>query len=39
MRAGGTHWIDVDLTNQMVYAYEGNTLVNSFLVSTGRRHA
>jgi lipoprotein-anchoring transpeptidase ErfK/SrfK len=32
---GGTHWIDVDLTNQMVYAYEGQTLVNSFLVSTG----
>ncbi|HEY3311899.1 MAG TPA: L,D-transpeptidase family protein [Anaerolineales bacterium] len=33
--AGGEHWIDVDLTNQMVYAYEGNTVVNSFLVSTG----
>jgi lipoprotein-anchoring transpeptidase ErfK/SrfK len=33
--SGGTHWIDVDLTNQMVYAYEGQTLVNSFLVSTG----
>lgn len=29
-------WIDVDLTNQMVYAYEGDTIVNSFLVSTGR---
>jgi lipoprotein-anchoring transpeptidase ErfK/SrfK len=28
-------WIDVDLTNQMVYAYEGDTLVASFLVSTG----
>ena len=28
-------WIDVDLTNQMVYAYEGNSLVNSFVVSTG----
>lgn len=28
-------WIDVDLTHQMVYAYEGNTLVNSFVVSTG----
>lgn len=28
-------WIDVDLTNQMTYAYEGDTLVNSFLVSTG----
>lgn len=32
---GGIHWIDVDLTNQMLYAYEGDTLVNSFLVSTG----
>lgn len=28
-------WIDVDLTHQMTYAYEGDTLVNSFLVSTG----
>jgi lipoprotein-anchoring transpeptidase ErfK/SrfK len=28
-------WIDVDLTNQMLYAYEGNTIVGSFLVSTG----
>jgi len=28
-------WIDVDLTNQMVYAYVGKTIVNSFLVSTG----
>jgi len=33
--SGGKHWIDVDLTNQMVYAYEGDTIVNSFLVSTG----
>ena len=32
---GSGHWIDVDLTHQMVYAYDGNTLVNSFLVSTG----
>ncbi|HET6596133.1 MAG TPA: L,D-transpeptidase family protein [Anaerolineales bacterium] len=31
----GERWIDVDLTNQMVYAYEGETVVNSFLVSTG----
>ena len=31
----GTRWIDVDLTNQRVYAYEGDTVVNSFLVSTG----
>lgn len=33
--ASGARWIDVDLTHQMVYAYQGNTLVNSFLVSTG----
>ncbi len=31
----GGRWIDVDLTNQMVYAYEADTMVNSFLVSTG----
>jgi lipoprotein-anchoring transpeptidase ErfK/SrfK len=31
----GTRWIDVDLTNQMLYAYAGDTVVNSFLVSTG----
>jgi lipoprotein-anchoring transpeptidase ErfK/SrfK len=34
---GGVRWIDVDLTNQMVYAYEGDTVVNSFVVSTGTR--
>jgi lipoprotein-anchoring transpeptidase ErfK/SrfK len=33
--SGGIHWIDVDLSQQMVYAYEGNTIVASFLVSTG----
>jgi lipoprotein-anchoring transpeptidase ErfK/SrfK len=32
---GGEHWIDVDLSSQMVYAYEGGTVVASFLVSTG----
>ncbi|HEY3474591.1 MAG TPA: L,D-transpeptidase [Anaerolineales bacterium] len=31
----GERWIDVDLTNQMLYAYEGDVLVNSFIVSTG----
>lgn len=31
----GVRWIDVDLTNQMVYAYEGDVIVKSFLVSTG----
>jgi lipoprotein-anchoring transpeptidase ErfK/SrfK len=32
---GGAHWIDVDLSQQRVYAYEGDTVVNSFIVSTG----
>jgi lipoprotein-anchoring transpeptidase ErfK/SrfK len=32
---GGEHWIDVDLSQQRVYAYEGDTVVNSFLASTG----
>jgi lipoprotein-anchoring transpeptidase ErfK/SrfK len=31
----GARWIDVDLSQQMVYAYEGDTVVNSFLTSTG----
>ena len=31
----GERWIDVDLSQQRVYAYEGDTLMNSFLVSTG----
>ena len=31
----GARWINVDLTNQRVYAYEGNTVVNTFVVSTG----
>jgi lipoprotein-anchoring transpeptidase ErfK/SrfK len=32
---GGAKWIDVNLSRQMLYAYEGNTIVASFLVSTG----
>ena len=32
---GGARWIDVNLSQQRVYAYEGDTVVNSFLVSTG----
>ena len=32
---GGEHWIDVNLSQQRVYAYAGDTVVNSFLVSTG----
>jgi lipoprotein-anchoring transpeptidase ErfK/SrfK len=31
----GVRWIDVDLSNQRVYAYEGDVMINSFLVSTG----
>jgi lipoprotein-anchoring transpeptidase ErfK/SrfK len=31
----GEHWIDVNLSKQMLYAYEGNIIVNSFLVSSG----
>lgn len=34
-QSGNTRWIDVDLTHQAVYAYEGSTMVNSFIVSTG----
>jgi lipoprotein-anchoring transpeptidase ErfK/SrfK len=29
------HWIDVDLSEQTLYAYDGTVLVASFLVSTG----
>jgi lipoprotein-anchoring transpeptidase ErfK/SrfK len=32
---GGARWIDVNLSSQSVYAYEGDTVVNSFVVSTG----
>lgn len=28
-------WIDVNLSEQRIYAYEGSQLINSFLVSTG----
>ncbi len=33
--ASGEHWIDVNLSEQTLYAYAGDTVVNSFLVSTG----
>lgn len=33
--AGGERWIDVDLSAQLLTAYEGNTPVRSTLVSTG----
>ncbi len=32
---GDEAWIDVNLSEQMVYAYRGSELVSSFLVSTG----
>ncbi len=28
-------WVDIDLSSQSAYAYQGDTLVRSFLVSTG----
>jgi lipoprotein-anchoring transpeptidase ErfK/SrfK len=31
----GERWIDVNLSTQSVYAYEGSKVVNSFIVSTG----
>jgi lipoprotein-anchoring transpeptidase ErfK/SrfK len=31
----GNRWIDVNLSQQMLYAYEGDIVVASFLVSTG----
>jgi lipoprotein-anchoring transpeptidase ErfK/SrfK len=30
------HWVDVDLSAQTVFAMQGNQIVRSFLVSTGR---
>ncbi|NSW51552.1 MAG: L,D-transpeptidase family protein [Anaerolineae bacterium] len=29
------HWIDIDLSDQMLYAYRGQDLVNQFLISSG----
>ena len=31
----GERWIDIDLSQQMLYAYEGKNLVNSFVISSG----
>jgi lipoprotein-anchoring transpeptidase ErfK/SrfK len=31
----GVRWIDVNLSEQRLYAYEGDTIAASFLVSTG----
>jgi len=33
--ASGVRWIEVNLSEQRVYAWQGDTLMNSFLVSTG----
>ncbi|NCP86312.1 MAG: hypothetical protein CO094_05835 [Anaerolineae bacterium CG_4_9_14_3_um_filter_57_17] len=33
--ANSERWVEVNLTQQMLYAWEGNTLVASFVVSTG----
>ena len=34
-KGNGVRWIDVNLSEQRVYAYEGDMVVNSFIVSTG----
>ena len=34
-QGNGKRWIDVNLSEQRAYAYEGDVIVNSFLVSTG----
>lgn len=31
----GEHWLEVNLSQQRLYAYAGNTLVRTFIVSTG----
>jgi len=31
----GERWIDIDLSEQRLYAYQGKNLINSFVVSTG----
>jgi lipoprotein-anchoring transpeptidase ErfK/SrfK len=33
--SGGERWIDVDISSQRLFAYEGNTLIRTFIVSTG----
>ncbi|HEX5807502.1 MAG TPA: L,D-transpeptidase, partial [Anaerolineales bacterium] len=34
-RSDDGRWIDVNLSEQRIYAYEGDVMVNSFIVSTG----
>ncbi len=31
-------WIDVDLTNQRTYAYEGSVLIRTFIISSGTQY-
>jgi lipoprotein-anchoring transpeptidase ErfK/SrfK len=33
---GEAIWIDIDLSDQKLFAYEGSTIVNTFIVSTGK---
>ncbi len=33
--SGGVRWIDVNLSTQRLYAYEGDVIVRTFIVSTG----
>ncbi|MCI0552337.1 MAG: L,D-transpeptidase, partial [Anaerolineae bacterium] len=34
-KGNGKRWIDVNLSEQRAYAYEGDIIVNAFIVSTG----
>jgi lipoprotein-anchoring transpeptidase ErfK/SrfK len=34
----GERWIDVDLTNQRTFAFEGSSLIRTFIVSTGTQY-
>jgi lipoprotein-anchoring transpeptidase ErfK/SrfK len=33
--SGGERWVEINLTQQMLYAWEGDNLIASFIVSTG----
>jgi len=33
--SGGERWVEVNLSQQMLYAYEGDQIVNSFVISSG----
>jgi lipoprotein-anchoring transpeptidase ErfK/SrfK len=36
--SGGERWIDVDLSKQRTYAFEGDVLIRTFIVSTGTQY-